>query len=379
MAYCSLEEAWGDSYKNTKGPSLPDRYSAPEEKDSQTFSKKLRRSRENSNLDSRGIRETGYQPSPSVQGIIERTPPRTKKRKHSKKKKYFQRTMKRLPHRSGPEYRYANNQPNLRVSARDSSGERRREGNIQGFETHEASAYDSDSGDDAFSNYHSYTSDTSSENLSKYAGNLLGSRNLRNNQFRQSDHYDGETLEQQEHHDEQKLHSSQQNQYEDDQEAPHLRNPYIEEDDLPSSSHYHSSVSEDYSLDEDANGHVFDEDDEVEHYKSTQAEYQPRMRRGRQKSLSSKPYRVRPDLTVIDNLQESPLMDRLHTLDQIEEDGEEKDSNEDRYSETEEVMPPRLSTSKEGMFNIILYIVTGVFIIFILDIFVRLGKTFAKL
>jgi hypothetical protein len=377
MAYCSLEEAWGDSYKNNKAPSLPDRYSAPEEKDSQNFSKKLRRSRENSNLDSRGIRDTGYQPSPSVQGIIERTPPRTKKRKHSKKKKYFQRTMKRLPHRSGPEYRYANNQPNLRVSARESSGERRREGNIQGFETHEASAYDSDSGDDAFSNYHTYTTNTSNENLSKYAGSLLGSRNLRNNQFRLSDHHDPHDP-----HDPHDQQEEEEHQLESTHEAPHLRNPYIEEDDLPSSTHYHSSVSEDYSLEEETEpSPAFDEDDEVEHYKNTQAEYQPRMRRGRHTSSTSKQFRVRPDLTIIDNLQESPLMDRLHTLDQMEErqEKDDREEREDKYSETEEMMPPRLSTSKEGMFNIILYIVTGVFIIFILDIFVRLGKTFAKL
>lgn len=353
MAYCSLEEAWGDSYKNTKHSSLPDRYTSSEERDTQSFSKKLRHSREKTSPRTKGFREGAHHPSPSVQGIIERTPPRTKKRKHSKKKKYFQRTMKRVPNTSGAEYRYNNNEPNLRVSARKSSPQlRHSEGKIQGFQENDASAYDSDSADDAFSHYHSYTSDTSTEDLSKFAGSLLGSRNLRNNRFLDT------------HLEEDK---------EEEEAVSHRRNPYIEEEDIPSSSPYHSSVSEDHSVEDEQYPHahhIFDEDDEIEQYQNTQSENRSRKPSRRQTQLQSNTYRVQPDLTVIDNVQEAPLIDRLHKLNQIEED---------RESESEEMMAPRLSTSKESMFNIILYLVTGVFIIFVLDIFVRLGKTFTKL
>ena len=67
-------------------------------------------------------------------------------------------------------------------------------------------------------------------------------------------------------------------------------------------------------------------------------------------------------------IDQMPLINKLNELDNIE----------DQYDSETETMPPRVSSSRENMFNIILYIVSGIFIIFILDIFVRLGRTLGR-
>lgn len=344
MAYCSLEEAWGDSYISTKKKSkntrqyLPDRYDTPEEEDTQIFSKKIRNSntRNRKHKTSKGIRNIGYEPSPSVQGIIERTPPRTKKKKSSRKKTYFQRTMKKLPQTSGHEYRYKGGVPHGRVSAQSDSN--KTSGKVQAFYNTTTSAYDSDSGDDAFSEYHPYVSDKATEQLSKYAGSLLGSRNLNNNKFiRQGD----------ENKDDYASHEDQSQEYElaeEEYDVPEERysSPVSREEvDTPimeEESYYQQSTPSPH--------------DEVENYRNISNQNRNT---------------VSEDNTVFDEkeLDQMPLINKLNELDKIEDQYEEEDS-----------MPPRMVSSRENMFNIILYIVSGIFIIFILDIFVRLGKTF---
>ena len=343
MAYCSLEEAWGDSYtSNIKNNSLPDRYNTQEEPDHQVFSKKIRNSNRNSRnskrKSSKGIRNIGYEPSPSVQGIIERTPPRTKKRKTSRKRKYFQRTMKKLPKTSGHEYRYKNGSPHGQVNALATP--QQKIGKVQTFYPSQASAYDSDSGDDAFSEYHPYVSDKTTEQLSKYAGSLLGSRNLHNNRFtREVDHSE----------------DSHQGEFSSQEAATtYQEDPSDEETYAPQLDDEHSPDM----MEEESHHQVYtvSPEDDIENYRNIQSD--------------DKYNKVSVDTSTFNEkeIDQMPLINKLNELDNIE----------DQYDSETETMPPRVSSSRENMFNIILYIVSGIFIIFILDIFVRLGRTLGR-